>query len=67
MIRYYDDDEVEYDKLKYYCAWDLAIGQRDRNDYSVGMVVGVSEYDEIFVVDVIRGRYDGFELVEKIL
>ncbi len=67
MIRYYEDDEVEYDKLKYYCAWDLAIGQRDRNDYSVGMVVGVSEYDEIFVVDVIRGRYDGFELVEKIL
>tara|TARA_Y100001937_G_C7024580_1_gene287089 strand:- start:233 stop:853 length:621 start_codon:yes stop_codon:yes gene_type:complete len=67
MVRYYDSEDIEFDKLKYYCAWDLAIGQRDRNDYSVGVVVGVSEYDEIFVVDVIRGKYDGFELVEKIL
>ena len=31
------------------------------------MVVGVSEYDEIFVVEATCGRYDGFELVEKIL
>jgi predicted phage terminase large subunit-like protein len=67
MIRYYEEDEIEYDKLKYYCAWDLAIGQRDRNDYSVGLIVGVDEYDQMFVVDLVRGRYDGFELVEKIL
>ena len=67
MIRYYDNDEIDHGKLKYYCTWDLAIGQRDRNDYSVGIVVGVDEYDQIFVVDLIRGRYDGFELVEKIL
>jgi predicted phage terminase large subunit-like protein len=67
MIRYYEPDEVDYDKLRYYCAWDLAIGQRDRNDYSVGIVVGVDEYDQLFVVDLIRGKYDGFELVEKIL
>ena len=45
----------------------LAIGKRDRNDYSVGMVVGVDEMDNLFVVDVDRGRYDGFELVERIL
>jgi len=67
MVRYYEDDEVDFDKLRYYCAWDLAIGQRDRNDYSVGIVVGVDEYDQLFVVDVVRGKYDGFELVERIL
>jgi predicted phage terminase large subunit-like protein len=67
MVRYYEEGEVDYDKLRYYCAWDLAIGQRDRNDYSVGIVVGVDEYDQLFVVDVVRGKYDGFELVERIL
>ncbi len=67
MIQYYDPPDLDYDRLRYYTAWDLAIGQRDRNDYSVGMTVGIDEYDNMFVVDVIRGRYDGFELVEKIL
>ncbi len=67
MINYYDEPDLDYDRLKYYCAWDLAIGQRERNDYSVGLVVGVDEYDKLFVVDCVRGRWDGFELVEQIL
>jgi predicted phage terminase large subunit-like protein len=67
MIRYFEYDEIDNSQLNYYCAWDLAIGQRDRNDYSVGIVVGVDEYDNLFVVDVVRGKYDGFELVEQIL
>ena len=60
MIRYFEPEEIEYDRLKYYTAWDLAIGQRDRNDYSVGITVGVDEYDQMYVVDVVRGKYDGF-------
>ena len=67
MIRYYEYDEIDTAELNYYCAWDLAIGQRDRNDYSVGIVVGIDEYDNLYVVDVVRGKYDGFELVEQIL
>ena len=31
------------------------------------MVIGVNEYDELFIVDVVRGRFDGFEIVERIL
>ena len=38
-----------------------------RNDFSVGIVVGVDEYDQMFIMDVIRGKFDGFELVEQIL
>lgn len=67
MIQYYDRDEVDFSQMRFYCAWDLAIGKRDRNDYTVGMVVGVNEHDELFVVDVVRGRFDGFEIVERIL
>ncbi len=67
MIQYFEPDEIDLDRMRFYCAWDLAIGQRDRNDYSVGIVVGVDEYDKMFVVDIDRGRFDGFELVERIL
>jgi len=67
MIRYYEDEDVDLSQLRYYCAWDLAIGQRDRNDYTVGLVVGVDEYDTMFVVDAVRGKFDGFEIVEQIL
>jgi predicted phage terminase large subunit-like protein len=67
MIQYYERDEIEQDQLRFYCAWDLAIGQKDRNDFSVGIVVGVDEYDNMFIVDVVRGKFDGFELVETIL
>ena len=53
--------------MRFYAAWDLAIGKKDRNDYSVGMVIGVDSFDRLYVVDVVRGRFDGFELVEQIL
>lgn len=67
MIQYYDRDEADFSQMRFYCAWDLAIGKKDRNDYTVGMVVGVDEYDQLYVVDVVRGRFDGFEIVERIL
>ncbi len=67
MIQYFDADEVDVDRMRYYCAWDLAIGKKDRNDYSVGMVAGIDENDQLYIVDVVRGRFDGFELVEQIL
>ena len=67
MIRYYEPDEIDLGRMKFYCAWDLAIGQRDRNDYSVGIVVGVDEYDYMYIIDLVRGKFDGFEIVERIL
>jgi len=67
MIKYYDPEDIDEDRMKYYAAWDLAIGKNDRNDYSVGMVIGVDEHDKLYVMDIVRGRFDGFEIVEKIL
>jgi predicted phage terminase large subunit-like protein len=67
MIKYYDPADIDEDRMKYYAAWDLAIGKNDRNDYSVGMVIGVDEHDKLYVMDIVRGRFDGFEIVEKIL
>jgi len=67
MLNYYNRDDVDHDRMKFYCAWDLAIGKNDRNDYTVGIVVGVDEQDQLYVVDMVRGRFDGFEIVERIL
>lgn len=67
MIQYFEEDDIDLDEMRFYAAWDLAIGKKDRNDYSVGMVIGVDSFDRLFVVDVVRGRFDGFELVEQIL
>ena len=67
MIQYYDPEDIDQDRMKYYAAWDLAIGKNDRNDYTVGMIIGVDEWDQLFICDVVRGRFDGFELVEQIL
>lgn len=67
MVNYYNPEDIDEDAMRYYCAWDLAIGKNDRNDYSVGVVVGINENDDMFVMDVVRGRFDGFELVERIL
>jgi predicted phage terminase large subunit-like protein len=67
MVNYYDPEDIDEDAMRYYCAWDLAIGKNDRNDYSVGIVVGINDRDDMFVMDVVRGRFDGFEIVERIL
>ena len=67
MFKYYREKFLDKKKLKIYCAWDLAIGKADRNDFSVGVVVGVDQEDKMYVMHVERGKWDGYELVEKIL
>ena len=67
MIRYFNPHEVDRDRMTIYAAWDLAIGKKERNDWSVGVVAGVDQDDQMFILHVERGRWDGGELVEKIL
>tara|TARA_B100000497_G_C7627690_1_gene377172 strand:+ start:42 stop:1226 length:1185 start_codon:yes stop_codon:yes gene_type:complete len=67
MIQYFDRSDIDLDRMKFYAAWDLAIGKNDRNDYTVGMIIGVDEADCLYVCDIVRGRFDGFEIVEQIL
>jgi predicted phage terminase large subunit-like protein len=67
MIKYFQTKDIDMDRMKFYQAWDLAIGQKDRNDYTVGITVGIDQDDNMYVVDLVRGRWDGFDIVEKIL
>lgn len=65
-------DRTEEDKktnlpLSYYITVDLAISESERSDYSVFLVAGVDEFRRITIMDVIRERMDGREIVDTIL
>lgn len=54
--------------MRVFAAWDLAIGVKQVNDYTVGVVGGLDVDDQLHVLDVIRGRWgDSATLVDLIL
>ncbi len=60
--------DEDHDKRKeYYIAIDLAISQAERTDYSCFVVGGVDELGYLYIVDVIRERLDGREIVDLML
>lgn len=68
MFQWYGPQDIpDYSELNFYTAWDLAIGEKEQNDYSVGITVGVDRADRTYVVDVQRGHWNSLELTEKIL
>lgn len=68
FFRYYHAHErPPLQLLSTYTAWDLAIGQNEMNDYSVGITVGIDQEERIWVLDIVRGRWDALELADIIL
>ncbi len=64
---YRQQDLPPLEELNFYTAWDLAIGQKEQNDFTVGITVGVDRKDNIYVVDIQRGRWRTLEIVEKMI
>jgi predicted phage terminase large subunit-like protein len=50
-----------------YQAWDFAIGEKQQNDYTVGVTLVQDERDFLHVVEVVRFKGDSFTIVEEIL
>ena len=50
-----------------YITVDLAIAEHERADYSVFLIAGVDEHKRIFILDVIRDRIDGQEIVDTLI
>lgn len=68
MFQWYGSQDIpDYSELNFYTAWDLAIGEKEQNDYSVGVTVGVDKHDRTYVVDIQRGHWGPLELTDKIL
>lgn len=68
MFQWYGPQDIpDYSELNFYTAWDFAIGEKEQNDYSVGITVGVDKSDRVFVVDIQRGHWGTLELVDKVM
>ena len=68
MIRTYNTPDLPpRDSLEFYTCWDLAVGTKQSNDYSVGITVGLDRDDNIWIVDLFRKRVDSGSLVDEIL
>jgi len=47
-------------------AWDVAIGEKKRNDWTVGLTAAINEAGDIFIVDMVRGRLGTMEIVRAV-
>lgn len=54
-------------RLTHYSTWDTAVSQSEHAAFTAGIVGGVDVEDNLWIVDVIRGRWDGMDIVETIL
>ncbi len=60
-------DEHKALNLTYYIAADLAISEKETADYSVFVIAGMDEYRRLHLVNVVRERIDGREIVDMII
>jgi predicted phage terminase large subunit-like protein len=61
----YDPEEIADRHLYYYSAIDFAISNKERSDFTVIVTVGVDSSNNIYVVDVRKGRWDGLEIINE--
>lgn len=51
----------------YFSAWDLAIGEKQTNDWTVGVVGAVDAAGDLYVVDMFRARAGTRQIIEAVL
>lgn len=61
------DDELARKKLTYYVGGDFAISTKERRDYTAFVVGGMDEDGFLYIVDVVRGRWDANQIIEEML
>jgi predicted phage terminase large subunit-like protein len=68
MIRTYKPTDLpKLEALDIYCAGDLAISQRETADYSVFVIAGLDEHDNLWILDVRRDRWDTDDIINEIV
>jgi predicted phage terminase large subunit-like protein len=67
MFRYYVHQPQTHGRFVYQ-AWDFAITEKSQSDWTVGTTLLQDEYDNLYVLDVLRFRSDdGNEIIETVL
>jgi predicted phage terminase large subunit-like protein len=65
MMQYYNMDQIP-EELTFVTCWDLAIGQKESNDKTVGLTWGKDITGDYWFVDCRHGHWDAFEIVDEI-
>jgi predicted phage terminase large subunit-like protein len=65
MLQYYNQEQLP-EQLSFVSCWDLAIGQKEINDKTVGMTWGKDITGDYWFVDCRRGHWDAYEIVDEI-
>lgn len=67
MFRYYKPGEAPpLNELRMFAACDLAVSTKQTADYTVIAVVGVDRQGNIWVIDIIRGRWNSLGIIERL-
>jgi len=64
---YKHKDMPPREELVFYTAWDLAIGQKEENDNTVGITVGIDRQQDLWVVDCRVGKWDALGIVDEMI
>lgn len=64
MIRYYKSNPPRY--MDIYAAGDLAISKKEQADYTVFLVAGVDDKENVYILDSYRGRWNADEIIDVI-
>jgi predicted phage terminase large subunit-like protein len=51
----------------YFMAWDLAIGEKQSNDWTVGSVGALHMNGDLYVVDMIRARFNTLQIIDALV
>ena len=65
-FRWYRRGDVDLEGLRRLSAWDLAVGTKKQNDYSVGINGGLDPSGNLWLLDLRRGRWDSVALAENV-
>ena len=64
-FRYYvPQDLPNINELRLFCTFDLAIGEKEQNDYTAGVVAGVDNAANIYVLRVYHEKIDALKIAE---
>lgn len=66
MFRFSHGITGTLDEYTFMTAWDVAIGEKRRNDWTVGVVIAIDAQNNMHVVDMVRGRFGTHELVQAV-
>lgn len=62
MVRYYRSNPPKY--MDIYAAGDLAISKKEQADYTVFLVAGVDENENVYMLDSYKGRWNADEIID---